>query len=155
MYNRAIEDPTGTSITIRAAGPEDVEALHRLAQRDSRAVPGGELLIALVDGEARAATSLASGETIADPFHRTEELVAMLTLRGSRLRGERRQRRRGLKRLLRSRRGGSGAPQPAGTLRPVGMRRTPVQLAPLSVALRASAQGRDATAARLRPPPRG
>jgi len=96
MYNRAIEDPTGTSITIRAAGPEDVEALHRLAQRDSRPVPEGELLIALVDGEARAAISLASGETIADPFHRTEELVGMLTLRGSRLRGERRQRRRGL-----------------------------------------------------------
>ena len=96
MYNRAIEDPTGTSITIRAAGPEDVEALHRLAQRDSRPVPGGELLIALVDGEARAAISLASGETIADPFHRTEELVGMLTLRGSRLRGESRQRRRGL-----------------------------------------------------------
>ena len=96
MYNRAIEDPTGTSITIRAAGPEDVEALHRLAQRDSRPVPEGELLIALVDGEARAAISLASGETIADPFHRTEELVGMLTLRGSRLRGESRQRRRGL-----------------------------------------------------------
>jgi hypothetical protein len=96
MYNRAIEDPTGTSITIRAAGPEDVEALHRLAQRDSRPVPEGELLIALVDGEPRAAISLASGETIADPFHRTEELVGMLTLRGSRLRGESRQRRRGL-----------------------------------------------------------
>lgn len=126
MYNRAIKGSTGTSITIRAAGPEDVEALHRLAQRDSRAVPGGELLIALVDGEARAAISLASGETIADPFHRTEELVGMLTLRGSRLRGERRQPRRGLKRLLRGRSGGSGAPQPANTLRPLGVRRTPV-----------------------------
>jgi hypothetical protein len=113
MYNRAIEDPTGTSITIRAAGPEDVEALHRLAQRDSRPVPEGELLIALVDGEARAAISLASGETIADPFHRTEELVGMLTLRGSRLRGESRQRRRGLRRLLRSRGGGSLLHSPA------------------------------------------
>ncbi len=125
MYNRAIKDPTGTSITIRAAGPEDVEALHRLAQRDSRAVPGGELLIALVEGEARAAISLASGEAIADPFHRTRELVGMLTLRGSQLRGETRRRRRGLKRLLGSR-GGSGAPQPAGTLCPQGARRTAV-----------------------------
>jgi hypothetical protein len=126
MYNRAIKDPTGTSITIRAAGPEDVEALHRLAQRDSRPVPEGRLLVALVDGEARAAISLASGETIADPFHPTEELVGMLTLRGSSLRGERRHRRRGLKRLLRSRGRGSSAPQPAGTLRPLGVRRTPV-----------------------------
>ena len=74
---------------------------------------GGELLIALIDGEARAAISLASGETIADPFHRTEELVGMLTLRGSRLRGESRQRRRGLRRLLRSRGGGSLLHSPA------------------------------------------
>lgn len=93
MYYTPIKDPTDSSITIRTAGPEDVEALRRLAQRDSRAVPGGELLIALVEGHARAAISLASGETIADPFHRTEELVRMLTLRGSQLRGETRQRR--------------------------------------------------------------
>ncbi len=121
MYYKATKDPTDTSITIRAAGLQDAEALRRLAQRDSRAVPEGELLIALVDGEARAAISLASGETIADPFHRTEELVGMLTLRGSQLRGERRQRRRSLKRLLGSR-SGSNAPQPAGTLRPYARR---------------------------------
>jgi hypothetical protein len=90
MYYTTINGQPETSITIRAAGPEDGEALRRLAQRDSRAIPDGELLIALVGGEARAAFSLASGETIADPFHRTEELVGMLTLRGSRLRGERR-----------------------------------------------------------------
>jgi hypothetical protein len=91
MYHMPIEDPTDSTITIRAAGPEDVEAIRRLAQRDSHAVPDGELLIALVDGEARAAISLASGETIADPFHRTEELVRMLTARGSQLHGETRQ----------------------------------------------------------------
>jgi hypothetical protein len=93
MYYTTINGQPETSITIRAAGPEDGEALRRLAQRDSRAIPDGELLIALVDGDARAAISLASGETIADPFHRTQELVGMLTLRGSRLRGETRQRR--------------------------------------------------------------
>jgi len=121
MYYKATKDPTDTSITIRAAGLQDAEALRRLAQRDSRAVPEGQLLIALVEGEARAAISLASGETIADPFHRTEELVGMLTLRGSQLRGERRQRRRSLKRLLGSR-SGSNALQPAGTLRPYARR---------------------------------
>jgi hypothetical protein len=85
MYHIATKDQTGTFITIRAAGPEDIEALSRLAQRDSRAVPDGDLLIALVDGEARAAISLASGETVADPFHRTQELVEMLTLSAARL----------------------------------------------------------------------
>jgi hypothetical protein len=83
MYHIATKDQTGRSITIRAAGSEDVEALNRLAQRDSRAVPEGELLVALVDGEARAAISLVSGKIIADPFQRTEELVEMLTLHAS------------------------------------------------------------------------
>jgi hypothetical protein len=123
MYHRAIKDPTDTSITIRAAGSQDVEALRRLGQRDSRAVPEGELLIALVDGEARAAICPASGEAIADPFHRTEELVGMLTLRGSGLHGETRVRR--LKRLLGSR-GGRSAPRPASSLRPLSVQRTGV-----------------------------
>jgi hypothetical protein len=76
------------SITIRATAPEDEDALRRLAQRDTRAVPDGELLIALVNGEPRAAVSLASGEAIADPFHHTAELVRMLMVRRSHLRGE-------------------------------------------------------------------
>jgi hypothetical protein len=117
MYN--IGNTGDNSITIRGAGPEDGSALSRLAQRDSRPVPEGAVLIALVGGESRAAISLASGEAIADPFHHTEELVGMLTLRRSRLRGERR-RRRGLKGLLGGR--GSSAPQPAGTLRPFARR---------------------------------
>jgi hypothetical protein len=88
MYYTATKEPTDSPITIRAAGPQDVEALRGLAQRDSRAVPDGELLIALVDGEARAAISLESGGVIADPFHRTAELVAMLRQHSSRLRGK-------------------------------------------------------------------
>jgi hypothetical protein len=88
MYYTATIDQTDSPITIRAAGPQDVEAVRGLAQRDSRAVPDGELLIALVDGEARAAISLESGGVIADPFHRTAELVDTLRLHGSRLRGK-------------------------------------------------------------------
>jgi hypothetical protein len=99
MYYRRHQEHTGP-ITIRAAGPQDAEALRRLAQRDSRAVPDGELLIALVRGEARAAISLARGETIADPFHRTEGLVRMLALRRAQLARELRQPPRGLRRLL-------------------------------------------------------
>jgi hypothetical protein len=102
MYHKPNRDQTETSITIRAARLEDADALRRVAQRDSRAVPEGELLVALVDGEARAAISLASGETIADPFHPTAELVGMLTLRVSRLCGEPRRSRGGLRRLHRA-----------------------------------------------------
>jgi hypothetical protein len=102
MYYKPNRDQTETSITIRAARLEDADALRRVAQRDSRAVPEGELLVALVDGEARAAISLASGETIADPFHPTAELVGMLTLRVSRLCGEPRRSRGGLRRLHRA-----------------------------------------------------
>jgi hypothetical protein len=76
---------TDTPITIRAAVPGDDRALRRLAQRDTRSLPEGDLLVAAVDGELRAAISLASGEATADPFHRTQELVRLLILRRAQL----------------------------------------------------------------------
>jgi hypothetical protein len=76
------------SVTIRTAGVMDGDALRRIAQRDSRPVPEGELLIAEVDGEARAAIELSTGEVIADPFRPTAELVRMLSIRRSQLQGE-------------------------------------------------------------------
>lgn len=78
-------------VTIRAANAVDGQALRRIAQRDSRAIPAGELLIAEMDGEAQAAVALATGDVIADPFRPTAELVRMLVLRRSQLRGELRQ----------------------------------------------------------------
>ena len=78
------EEQTGpNSITIRLATAEDEDTVRRLAQRDTRAVPDGDLLIALVDETLRAAVSLVSGEAIADPFHRTDELVRILQLQRS------------------------------------------------------------------------
>jgi hypothetical protein len=44
------------------------------------------MLIAEVDGEPRAAIHVASGETIADPFRPSTELVELLRLRAARLR---------------------------------------------------------------------
>lgn len=81
MYHRErhIEGPR--PITIRLTRPTDADELGRLAQRDSRFVPEGELLVAIAEGEIRAAISLGSGEVIADPFHHTAELVRMLGLR--------------------------------------------------------------------------
>ena len=98
MYHNRLQDPS-TLISIRAAGADDEHALRRLAQRDTRTLPRGELLVALVGGEPRAAISLASGEVVADPFHRTEELVRMLGLRRAQMHHELLSPRRGLRRL--------------------------------------------------------
>lgn len=120
MYYK-LETNHRDSITIRHARSEDADAIARLAQRDSADVPAGDLLVAEVGGEVRAAVSIERGETIADPFHPTSELVRLLTARSAQLRptvtlaGGRG---RGVSALLRRRRErGATSPQPAGTLR--------------------------------------
>jgi hypothetical protein len=84
MYNNNGTD--SSSITIRAAQRDDRSALVRVAQRDSAPLPDGELLVAAEHGEIRAAISIGDGTAIADPFHRTAELVRMLTARAEQLR---------------------------------------------------------------------
>ena len=70
------------TLTIRMAVSADAEALRRLAQLDSAPTPApAPMLIAEVAGELRAAVPLYGGRPIADPFHRTVELVALLTER--------------------------------------------------------------------------
>jgi hypothetical protein len=76
-----------TSVLIRRPSAYDAAALERLAQRDSRIVPLGGLLVAEVEGELRAAVALEGGETISDPFHRTQEVVSLLELRRRQLDG--------------------------------------------------------------------
>lgn len=70
-----------SSISIRLADADDMRAVRRVAERDSRRLPGGDLLVAEVDGEARAALSLGTGEVVADPFHPTADLVVLLRTR--------------------------------------------------------------------------
>jgi hypothetical protein len=65
-------------VTIRDAVRNDLDALERLAQLDSARRPDYPLIVAEVGGEVRAAYSLSEGRSIADPFHRTAELVALL-----------------------------------------------------------------------------
>jgi hypothetical protein len=92
-------------ILIREATDRDHAALVRLAERDSASRPPEPVLVAFIRGEARAAISLSTGAFIADPFHRTAELVRLLRLRAAQLvELERPSRGRGLK--LRRRRGG-------------------------------------------------
>jgi len=99
MYHRTPKEPESGSIVIRPAQAADEDAVRRVAQRDTRNVPEGELLIAAVGGEVRAAISLTSGEVIADPFRRTEELVRVLALRRAQMHHELRRPNRGLRRL--------------------------------------------------------
>jgi hypothetical protein len=76
-----ITETLSEAIIIRPARAADADAVRRVAQRDSQAVPDGDLLIAVVAGEVHAAIAVDGGDVIADPFRRTEELVRMLALR--------------------------------------------------------------------------
>jgi hypothetical protein len=70
---------TTSPITIRPAYADDEIAVARLAALDSAdRIPATPLLLAEVDGELRAALSLRDGSSIADPFHRTLHIVALL-----------------------------------------------------------------------------
>jgi hypothetical protein len=68
----------GLPVTLRLATADDGAALARLAQLDSRQLPAGPLLVAERGGRIEAALSLARGESLADPFRRTAELVELL-----------------------------------------------------------------------------
>jgi hypothetical protein len=67
-------------ITIRRAHPEEPGVL-RVAALDSARVPRSPLLVAEVDGEVRAVLSLDDGSAVADPFHRSLDLVELLRAR--------------------------------------------------------------------------
>jgi hypothetical protein len=69
-------------ISIRLSdGDADVAAVRRVAERDSRPVPEGPLLLAEVGGEVRAALSLTTGDAVADPFAPTAAVVDLMRLR--------------------------------------------------------------------------
>jgi hypothetical protein len=72
-----------TSVVIRESDHTDLKRLQRLAQLDSARLPERPLVVAEVDGELRAAVSLSDGSVIADPFHRTADLVALAEVRAT------------------------------------------------------------------------
>lgn len=76
---------TLAELTLRRSSARDLTALARLAELDSAAPPVGDYLLAEEDGRLRAALPLDGGPVIADPFHRTSDLVAALELRAARL----------------------------------------------------------------------
>jgi hypothetical protein len=87
------------TITIRRANGDDEAALAALSALDSAKPLTGDVLVADVGGEAWAAIELTSERAIADPFRPTADLVELLRLRSTRIRGERRNGRRRVARL--------------------------------------------------------
>ena len=80
-------------LTMRLATADDARGLQTLAQLDSAQVPSGPVLIAEVDGDLRAALALDGGATIADPFRRSSDIVALLRMRAAQLHDRPRRRR--------------------------------------------------------------
>ena len=77
-------------IELRLAADADAAAVRELAERDSRSVPSGPLLVVESAGRLLAAISLESGEAIADPFEPTAHLLAALRAHAAAQRIERR-----------------------------------------------------------------
>ncbi|MEJ7824695.1 MAG: hypothetical protein WKF48_04670 [Solirubrobacteraceae bacterium] len=102
-----------SELTIRPAFEDDAVALERLAALDSSTVPRGDaLLVACVDGVVVAALRIEDEAAIADPFHPTAEIVALLAVRARQLRGTGMRRRDGLRRAWARRRSAlAGAPR--------------------------------------------
>lgn len=73
-------------LLIRTAVPSDAPALGRLAALDEAPLPGGRLLVAEVAGELWAAVSLDTLEAIADPFHPTADVIALVRMRAGQVR---------------------------------------------------------------------
>ena len=65
-------------ITITHATEGNRRELWRLAALDDRSAPKGPALLAYVGGELRAAVGIVDGRAVADPFHRTAEIVEIL-----------------------------------------------------------------------------
>ena len=104
---------TNSAITIRRIDLTDADLgpLRELLERDSHeTMLDGPVIGIEVEGTLLAATSLASGETVADPFSRTDELRRMLELRAAQIKRRRNGPRRGLRRLGRRHPAVGGSP---------------------------------------------
>jgi hypothetical protein len=83
--HRASPFDTTEAVTIRWANAEDASALARLAALDDARLPEGQMLVAEVEGELRAALAVSGKVAIANPFRPTAELVSLLALRADQI----------------------------------------------------------------------
>jgi hypothetical protein len=75
-------------ITIRRLSPADEAAVERLTELDSGRRPEGDLMGVEIEGRLLVASSVETGESIADPFSRTAELRALLEVRINQMNGK-------------------------------------------------------------------
>ena len=73
-------------VVVRDAYPDDDVALRRLASVDDRPGLRGHVVLAELNGELVAATSVSNGRSIADPWRPTADIVALLELRAAQIR---------------------------------------------------------------------
>ena len=91
-HSGAEAEPDGTAtlepekITIRPLQQDDVRAVELLAELEECAIPPGPLLVAEVEGSIEAAVAVEGGETVANPFSASGEVVSLLRLRAEQLR---------------------------------------------------------------------
>jgi hypothetical protein len=78
-------ESSADDVTLRLCTVLDDPALERLAQLESRELPGGRFVVAEVDGELVAAVPLAGGAPFADPFRKTAHLLPLLRARARHL----------------------------------------------------------------------
>jgi hypothetical protein len=88
-FSHTLAPEAAVPVVIREATDADHAALLRIAQRDSKLVPAGALIVAETGGELRAAVEVETGRTIADPFRHTADLIGLLRARADQLRASR------------------------------------------------------------------
>ena len=81
------------SVTLRFGSPADRHGIARLAELDGSGAPAHPVLVAEVHGQLLAALALSDGSVVANPFHRTADLIDLLRARARQLDGGRRPRR--------------------------------------------------------------
>jgi hypothetical protein len=85
VHDDGMTKPNTPTLAMRVADTDDAPVLRRLAALDDTRPLQGQVLLALIDGEAVAATSLADGRVVANPFLPTADTVRLLALRASQL----------------------------------------------------------------------
>jgi hypothetical protein len=86
-FDRPAQEPAylPDAVLVRRATAADAARIRTLALLDDRRMPEGPFLVADLSGEVVAAMSLATGETIADPFRRTADASDLLRLRAEQI----------------------------------------------------------------------
>jgi len=86
--------PRESAVELRPARDDEAAVARRLAQLDDAPELEGQVLLALVNGDAIAAISLTDRRVVANPFVRTQHAVTLLRMRADHLLGGVRGRRR-------------------------------------------------------------